>query len=73
MPRRCEAKALVGTFKGQVGRIEALGAKNVQIGEADVLISFGDHKPGVHAPIHAVPYNPGEWERLTPPRKVPKK
>jgi len=44
MPRRREAKALVGPHEGQVGRIEALGVKNVQIGLCDVLISFGDHK-----------------------------
>lgn len=73
MPRRREAKALVGPHEGQVGRIEALGVKNVQIGLCDVLISFGDHKPGVHVPVNAVPFMPGDWVRLTPPRKVPKK
>lgn len=67
MPRRREARALVGEYEGQVGRIEALGAKNVQIANCDVLISFGHHATGVNSPINAHAFAPGEWERITPP------
>lgn len=67
MPRRREARALIGEYAGQVGRIEALGAKNVQIGNCDVLISFGHHQTGIHSPINAHAFAPGEWERITPP------
>jgi len=67
MPRRREARALVGEFAGQVGRIEALGVKNVQIDNCDVLISFNHPPTGLHSPIFAVAFSPGEWERLTPP------
>lgn len=67
MPRRREARALVGPFAGQIGRIEALGVKNINHGKYDVLISFGDHRTGVNNPIKAHAFAPGEWERITPP------
>jgi len=67
MPRRREARALIGEYAGQVGRIEALGVKNVQIGACDVLISFGHHATGINSPISAHAFEPGEWERITPP------
>jgi len=70
MPRRREAQALVGEYAGQVGRIESLGVKNVQVGTCDVLITFDsapDQESGAYSPINTYAFEPGEWERITPP------
>ena len=65
MPRRREARALIGPFAGEVGRIEALGVRNVGIDDCDVIITFGVTERGGFANAHA--FAPGEWERITPP------
>jgi len=70
MPRRREARALIGEYAGQVGRIESLGVKNVQVGTCDVLITFDsapDQESGAYSPINTYAFEPGEWERITPP------